>query len=68
MGLIVGDKDIRGSFEKAWTSSYVPALLQYGERSRKKSIQDIYTKLSESGTFANVQKSFPLHILITLLH
>ena len=53
MGLIVGDKDIRGSFEKAWTSSYVPALLQYGERSRKKSIQDIYTKLSESGTFAN---------------
>ena len=56
MGLIVGDKDIRGSFEKAWTSSYVPALLQYGERSRKKSIQDIYTKLSESGTFANVQK------------
>ena len=50
MGLIVGDKDIRGLFEKAWASSYVPALLEYGERSRKKSIQHIYAKLSEPGT------------------
>ena len=49
MGLIVGRKDIRTAFEKAWSTSYVPGLLLYGERSKKKAIKEIYSTLVESG-------------------
>ena len=48
--MIIGKKDIRALFEKAWTASYVPALLLYGERSKKKTIKDIFSKLVETGT------------------
>ena len=36
MALLIGKKDIRSVFEKAWTTSYVSGLLQYAERSLKK--------------------------------
>ena len=50
MTLIVGKKDIRFVFEKSWTNSYVPGLLQYAERSKKKLFKDIYSKLDEAGS------------------
>ena len=50
IALIVGKSDIRTHFETAWTSVYVPALLLLGERSKKKGIKDIYSRLVESGT------------------
>ena len=49
MTLIVGKRDIRSVFEKSWTNSYVPGLLQYAERS-KKLFKDIYSKLDEAGS------------------
>lgn len=45
MGLIFGNADIRSSFEQAWTS-YVPALLHYGE---KKAIKEIHSQLVDTG-------------------
>ena len=48
MGLVVGKADIRSSFERAWTS-YVPALLNYGERSKKKAIKEIHSQLVDTG-------------------
>lgn len=53
IGLIVDKKDIRAAFEACWTTSYVSALLKYGERSKKKTIKDICTKLVESGVCIN---------------
>lgn len=50
MTLIIGKKDIRSSFEKIWTNAYVPGLLQYAEKSKKKIFKDIYNKLDEAGT------------------
>ena len=50
MGLIIGRKDIRAVFEKVWSTSYVPGLLLFGERSKKKAIKDIHATLVESGT------------------
>ena len=35
MALLIGKKDIRSVFEKAWTTSYVSGFLQYAERSKK---------------------------------
>ena len=49
MGLIVGKTDIRSSFERAWTASFVPALLEYGERSKKKAIKDIHSQVVDTG-------------------
>ena len=54
IGLIVGKKDIRTAFETTWTTTYVPALLKYGQRSTKKALTDIYTKLVESGMYINL--------------
>lgn len=51
MGLIVGKADIRSSFERAWTASFVPALLQYGERSKRKAIKDIHSGVVDTGMF-----------------
>ena len=49
MAMIIGKKDIKSLFEKAWTTTYVPALLQYGERSKKKILRDILSDLIETG-------------------
>ena len=49
MALIVGKADIRASFERKWTSSFVPALLLYGERSKKKSLTAIHSQLVDTG-------------------
>ena len=53
IGFIVDKKDIRAAFEASWTTSYVSALLKYGERSKKKTMKDICTKLVESGVCIN---------------
>ena len=49
MALIVGKSDIRVVFEQAWTATFVPALLEYGERSKKKAIKDIHAQLEGTG-------------------
>ena len=49
MGLIIGKADIRSAFERAWTSSFVLALLLYGERSKKKAVKDILGQLVDTG-------------------
>ena len=51
MAMIIGKKDIRTLFEKAWTVTFVPALLLFGERSKKKVIKDIFSNLVEAGMF-----------------
>ena len=56
MGLIVGKADIRVAFERAWTGVFVPALLEYGERSRKKAIKDIHSQLIDTGMLLLVVK------------
>ena len=48
MGMIIGRSDINTAFERAWTASYVPSLLRYGERSKRKAI---YLQLVETGKF-----------------
>ena len=49
MGMIIGRADIRSAFERAWTVSYVPSLLRYGERSKKKVMKEIHLQLVETG-------------------
>ena len=49
MALIIGKNNIRAHFEKMWTSTYVPGLLQYADRTKKKKFKDIYAKLEEAG-------------------
>ena len=49
MAIIVGRSDIRASFERRWTASYVPGLILYGERSKKKSLKEIHAQLVDSG-------------------
>ena len=56
MGLIIGKPDIRMAFEKAWASVYVPSLLKYGERSKKKSIKEIFIQLVESGIHMEINR------------
>ena len=48
MGMIVGKADIRLLFEKACVTTYVPALLLFGERGRKKVVKDIFSRLVET--------------------
>ena len=48
MGLVLGRSDIRSSFERLWLK-FVPAIIQYGEKSRKKSMQNISVELVETG-------------------
>ena len=52
MSLIVGKKDIRSQFEKAWMTLYVPGLLLYAERSKLKSLSGIYDKVVQSGMWS----------------
>ena len=47
--MIIGKKDIRTLFEKSWVMSYVPAWLLFGERSKKKTIKNIYSLIDEAG-------------------
>ena len=49
MALIIGKDDIRAVFEKAWIITYVPALLLFGKRSKKKHIKDIFSQCIETG-------------------
>ena len=53
MGLIIGRADIKTAFERAWTASYVPSLLKYGERSKRKTMKEIYLQLVETGKFSD---------------
>ena len=47
--MITGKKDMRSAFEKAWTHKYLPGLLLYAKRSKKKVFSDILVKLDEAG-------------------
>lgn len=49
--MIIGKKDIKSLFEKAWTSDCVPALLLYGERSKKKALKNILSDMIETGKY-----------------
>ena len=49
MSLIMGKKDVKSVFERNWTSGFVSGLLQYGERSKKKALREIYAKLDKAG-------------------
>ena len=48
MGLIVGQKEIRNTFEHNWTT-VVPGVLKYGSKSKKKTVVSILSALRESG-------------------
>ena len=48
MGLIVGIADVKTCFLQKWLSEYVPAIISYGERSRKKSISCHLDDLDET--------------------
>ena len=54
MGMIVGKAYIPLLFEKAWVISYVPALLLFGERGRKKVVKNIFSRLVETGMYMYV--------------
>ena len=49
MSLIVGRKDIRAQFESSWSSSHVPRLLLYSERTSNKAVKGISKKIVQSG-------------------
>ena len=51
MGLIIGKADFRTDFERAWTVSYVPSLLKYGERSKRKAMKETYLQLVEKDMY-----------------
>ena len=51
MALIIDEKDIRVSFEHTWTS-FVPGILSYAEKSRKKGVINSLALLQETGVFS----------------
>ena len=51
MGVIVGEKDIRSTFEGNWTN-VVPGVLKYGSKIKKRSVVSILSTLKESGMSA----------------
>ena len=59
MAIIIG---IRAHFEKAWTAAYVPALLMYGERSKKRVLKDIFSDMMEAGVYSLVPRA--LHYIL----
>ena len=48
MGLVLGKSDCRVAFEREW-AKYVPAVLQYGEKSRRKGIVSKMEDMVETG-------------------
>lgn len=50
MSLVLGRSDAKVAFERKWAKFY-PALLKYGERSRKKALQKHMESMVETGTY-----------------
>ena len=48
MNLIL-KKEVKASFEKQWLTSYVPAIILYGKKCRKKTITTLIKDMNELG-------------------
>ena len=53
MNLIL-KKDVKSSFEKQWLTIYVPAIILYGQRSRKKSVLTLIKNMNKLGKQSNI--------------
>ena len=42
-------REVKASFEKQWLTAYVPAIILYGKRSRKKTIITLIKDMKELG-------------------
>ena len=42
-------KEVKASFEKKWLMAYVPAIILYGKKSRKKTVVTLIKDMSELG-------------------
>ena len=47
--LILGKADAKSAFLSEWNTKYVPAIVSYGEKSRKTAITDLITSMNSSG-------------------
>ena len=69
LGLILGKADAKGAFLSEWNMKYVPAILSYGEKSRKTTIVDLITSMNASGKYmyilliCNITTCF--HVFVT---
>ena len=50
MVLIFGEADLRKQFQFRWMTKYVPAILQYGEKSTKRNVVKQLAELDRTGT------------------
>ena len=46
---LIWKKDVKACFEKQWMTVYVPAIILYRKKSRKKSIVGLVSGLNELG-------------------
>ena len=51
LGLILGKGDAKGDFLLEWSTKYVPAIISYGEKSRKTAIVDLIASMKASGKY-----------------
>ena len=47
LGLILGKSNAKGAFLSEWSTKYVPAIVSYGEKSRKTAFADLITSMHE---------------------
>ena len=47
--LILGKSDAKGTFITEWNTKYVPAIISYGEKSRKGAITSVVTSMKPTG-------------------
>ena len=64
MSLIVERPDVTASFMKEWTK-FVPAIISYGEKSTKKSIEDLLVSLKDKGVLVYMHCLFVFHLICT---
>ena len=53
MSLIVERPDVKAAFTREW-AKFVPAIISYGEKSTKKSIQELLISLKDKGSYIHV--------------
>ncbi len=49
MAFIIVKSDLRNLFEQAWITSYVPWLLLYAARSKNNALNEVRSKVVDSG-------------------
>ena len=42
-------KEVKASFEKQWLTAYVPAIILYGKKSKKKTVVTLIKDMNELG-------------------